>query len=63
MKEFDTVSLVYSVYDEKGTGEVFSAGSIGTIVHAYPGGERFEVEFSKPFSTVLTLRKNQIEAS
>ena len=41
VKEHDRVVLVSDVRSES-----LKAGDVGTVVHVYPGGRAFEVEFS-----------------
>ncbi len=58
MKELDMVVLTRSI-DDLGLHE----GDLGTIVHCYPGGEAFEVEFSTADGAtiaVLTLPAHEI---
>ena len=40
-------------------GEV-PAGSSGTIVHIWPSGMAYEVEFAYPFPTVATVQKDDM---
>lgn len=41
-------------------GTVFPAGSVGTVVHVYRGRAAFEVEFTAPFTCVITVRHDQL---
>lgn len=60
MTEHDLVVLKHSV-EEQG----LAAGDVGTIVHAYPGGTAFEVEFASVdgrTAKVLTLGREEFRA-
>ena len=41
-------------------GSILPAGSTGTVVHAYPGGQLYEVEFAKPFPCVVTVNRDDV---
>lgn len=41
-------------------GLIFPSGSVGTIVHVYPGSRAFEVEFSEPSPAVVTLEAEDL---
>lgn len=42
-------------------GRMLPKGGKGTVVHAYHDGEHYEVEFSEPFSCVVTVRRDDIQ--
>jgi len=57
-KEIETVVLTRDLPEHR-----LEAGDIGTIVHRYPDGNGFEVEFASAaggFVAVLTLRPSDI---
>lgn len=58
LRELDCVRLAADVTTAEGT---LRAGQLGAIVYRHGSGEAFEVEFTEPFNTVLTLRRSEIE--
>lgn len=42
-------------------GGVLPSGATGTVVHVYPGGRAYEVEFNVPFHVVATVEADAIE--
>lgn len=44
-----------------GPDGIVSLGSSGTIVYRYNGGEDYEVEFTHPIQTVITLRRTDFD--
>jgi len=57
--ELSRVTLARNVESEDGT---VPAGSSGTIVHVYPGGPAYEIEFTSPVHTVATVKADDIAA-
>jgi hypothetical protein len=57
--ELSRVTLAHNVKSENG---VIPAGSTGTIMHVYPGGPAYEVEFTSPIHTVATVKADDIAA-
>lgn len=57
--ELSRVTLAHNVESEDG---VIPAGASGTIMHVYPGGPAYEVEFTQPFHTVATVKADDIAA-
>ena len=58
MNELDTVVLLNNIKDHS-----LKSGDIGTIVHVYPDGKAYEVEFifgQGQTVAVLTLETNEI---
>ena len=41
-------------------GRTLPRGATGTVVHVYPGGGAYEVEFQAPFHAVVTVRAEEI---
>jgi hypothetical protein len=54
-KELDDVVLTATVYVRSVDREL-PAGSRGTVVGIWRGGDAFEVEFAKPFECLVTVR-------
>lgn len=52
--ELDCVRLLRSSIDMD--DKLVPAGSVGTIVAVWGGGEAFEVEFVEPFQALVTVR-------
>jgi hypothetical protein len=50
--EGSQVSLARTVESRDGTLPI---GATGTVVRVYPGGRAYDVEFSSPFHTVVTV--------
>lgn len=57
IKEFDSVTLLEAVEE---LGHKVLPGTKGVVVHVYPDGENFEVEFFKPKACVATVHISQI---
>ncbi len=55
--ELSRVTLAHNVESESG---VIPAGSCGTIMHVYPGGPAYEVEFTSPIHAVATVKADDI---
>lgn len=58
LEELEVVRLLVDANTEDG---VLARGARGTIVHRYPRGEAFEVEFTRPIQAVVTLTPRDIE--
>lgn len=52
MEELTQVSLAFPV---EADGRLLPRGATGTVVHVYPGGRAYEVEFQAPFHAVATV--------
>lgn len=57
IEEFQCVRLLGQYVADEGT---LHPGAIGTVVHVHRGGEAYEVEFTQPFQSVLTLTAAEI---
>lgn len=55
--ELSLVSLARSVASDEG---VLPVGATGTVVHAYPDEQAYEVEFFHPFHTVATVEASAL---
>jgi hypothetical protein len=55
--ELSLVSLVHAIESEDG---ILPVGAIGTVVHVYPQGQAYEVEFFEPFHTVATVNASAL---
>jgi Domain of unknown function (DUF4926) len=55
--ELARVTLARPVSSEEGQ---VAAGATGTIVHVWSSGTACEVEFTKPFQAVATVKANDI---
>jgi hypothetical protein len=55
--ELSRVTLRRNVMSGNGT---VPAGSTGTIVHVYPGGSAYEVEFASPVHAVATVKADDL---
>lgn len=55
--ELERVTLGRPVESEDG---LVPAGTSGTIMHVYSEGSAYEVEFTEPFSTVATVKADEI---
>ncbi|MGH7044389.1 MAG: DUF4926 domain-containing protein [Acetobacteraceae bacterium] len=58
-RELSRVTLTRPVETENGT---LPARATGTVVHVYPQGRAYEVEFSTPLSVIATVTSDAIEA-
>lgn len=60
IREHDPIVLTENLPEH-----ALEAGDVGVVVHIYPGGEAFEVEFltlAGETTAVTTLKKNQLRA-
>ncbi|MCJ2071921.1 DUF4926 domain-containing protein [Methylobacterium sp. J-030] len=57
IRELSRVAL--NAEQETEEGHVLPAGSEGTIVGTWARGAAYEVEFTRPFSALVTLEPNQ----
>ena len=55
--ELSMVSLARPV---EADGRLLPSGSKGTVVHVYPDERAYEVEFNRPFHTVVTVEADAI---
>lgn len=55
--ELSMVALAYAVESDDG---LVPAGSKGTVVFVYPNEVAYEVEFSRPFHTVATVKAEAV---
>lgn len=58
--EIDRVALLGEISTTEG---VMPVGTVGTVVYRYNNGEAYEVEFTKPFHLIATLKSNEISKS
>ena len=58
IKEHDIVTLINDLDVPQ-----IKAGETGTVIHIYPNSKAYEVEFSNPTHTTVTLSRNQIKKS
>jgi len=56
--ELKRITLAKTVHSDEGQVPV---GSSGTIVHVWKGGTACEVEFSKPFHAIATVKLDAID--
>ena len=56
-REHDVVSTRAAIWDD---GHIYPSGSSGTIVYIHKGGDSFEVEFTAPAPTVVTLERRDL---
>jgi hypothetical protein len=56
--EFDRARLAKKVETES---DVMPIGAVGIVMHVYPDGMAYEVEFIQPFHEVLTVAPDEIE--
>jgi hypothetical protein len=60
-KELDDVALAAPVY-VKAMNRELPTGARGTVVGVWRGGDAFEVEFTKPFECLITVRAEGLAA-
>jgi hypothetical protein len=57
IEELTTVKLTRPI----DTGDrILPAGASGTVVHVYPDGRAYEVEFTRPFHVVATVAREDV---
>ena len=60
LAEFDMVRTRATILAEN---HLFPSGSLGAIVLVHRDGRAFEVEFTAPLPTVMTLEASELEAA
>lgn len=60
LAELDRVSLSADVRSDE--GHTVPAGSTGTVVAVWNGGEAYDVEFTEPIDALVTVRPDAIGA-
>jgi hypothetical protein len=58
LSELSVVTLTHSLEHR---ARELPEGTPGTIVHAWSDGEHYEVEFTRPFSCVVSLARADVE--
>jgi hypothetical protein len=58
--ELSIVTLRRSLHPRECAGRELPEGTRGVVVHVYPEGAAYEVEFANPFPCVVTTRSDDI---
>jgi hypothetical protein len=54
------LTVVALIQPRQVSGKMLPEGAKGAVVHAYRGGDGYEVEFDEPFHCVITVRRDDI---